>query len=157
VLNVEEKDLFPDYRPKETPDTIYDYLREPKTKIFQILSEIGEPTISKLDIILDLFIKLKKAVNKSLGLIKKGNIAIGADPNQYYPTEEELLLSELGKMINEIIVSNSKENIEKIKKENGIQSQRIVYHEICFHHVDVMGSGRYFYANKKKPKTELII
>ena len=157
MLSVEEKDLFPDYRPKKTLDTIYDYLREPKTEIFVVLSNIGQPTADKFDIILDLFIQYHKAAIRNPGSIQKGNIAIGADPHQYYPSEEELLLSELGKMINKIIISNSKESIEQIKKEKGIQSQKIVYNEILFRHVDVMGSGRYFYAEKIEPPISLEI
>jgi len=36
-----EKNLFPDYEPKITPDTIEDYLREP-SKVYDILTEVGE-------------------------------------------------------------------------------------------------------------------
>jgi len=38
-----EKDLFPDYEPKTTPDTIHHYLRKPDSFFLKILGEIGQP------------------------------------------------------------------------------------------------------------------
>jgi len=149
-----ERDSFPDYKPKTTPDTIYDYLRTPKTKIFEILTEIGEPSLAKLKLIEKYFNKYKKKAEKSPGGTQKGNISIGADFNQYYPSEEEMLVSELGNMIYQLLISNSKEDIEKTKKKEGIKTKMIEFYEIYYRHVDVMGSGRYFYAEKKEPKIQ---
>ena len=150
-----EKDLFPDYNPKSTPDTIHDYLRKPNSFVFEIIGEIGEPLLEKLKIILNYFNIYKLEAEKNPGRYQQGNIIIGADPNQYYPSEEELLFSELGKMIKLILDSNSKEKVDIHIKALGIKSQTIEFHEILFRHVDVMGSGRFFYADKKVPKIKL--
>lgn len=152
-----EKELFPDYEAKTTPDTIHDYLRNPDSFIFEILREIGPPSLENLKNIIEYFIKYKIAVKNNPGGYQEGNIAIGADPDQYYPSEEELLVSELGKMIKEIINSNSKKTLAKFKKKNKINSHILKFNEIYFRHVDVMGSGRFFYAEKKEPKVELRI
>ena len=56
-----------------------------------------------------------------------------------------------------IINSNLKENIERIKKKADLKSQKLTFYEIIFRHVDVMGSGRFLYAEKKKAPTELCI
>lgn len=149
-----EKDLFPDYEPKKTPDTIKDYLRYPKTKIFNILDEIGEPSIDKLNIILDLFVKYKEEAKKNPGRVENGRVYLGAELKQYVPSEEELLVSELGKLIQNIVTNHSKDELEEYKKRMKIKSQNIVFYEITFRHVDVMGSGRYFYAEKLPKKTE---
>lgn len=149
--------MFPDYKPKTTSDTVYDYLRKPNSLVFKILEDIGQPSLEKLKKILDYFNKYKIAAEKNPGGYQEGNIAIGADPDQYYPSEEEILVSELGKMIKNIIDSNSKKAIDKIKKKEGIGSQTLVFNEIYFRHVDVMGSGRFFYAEEKKPEIELRI
>ena len=149
--------MFPDYEPKVTPDTVHDYLRKPESIVFEILGEIGQPTLEKLKNILNYFKKCKKAALKNPGGYQRGNVAIGADPEQYYPSEEEILASELGKMIQGIIDSNSKIEIENIKKEDGINSQTLTYNEIYFRHVDVMGSGRFFYAEKKETVTQIRI
>ncbi len=152
-----EKDLFPDYEPKLTPDTVYDYLKKPNSFVFEILEEVGQLNLKKLKKIVGHFNKYKIAAEKNRGGYQEGNIAIGATPDQYYPSEEEILVSELGKMIKDIIISNSKKFIDKIKKKDEIDSQTLVFNEIYFRHVDVMGSGRFFYAEKKEPKIELRI
>lgn len=151
-----EKNLFPDYEPKITSDTIEDYLRGP-SKVYDILAEVGEVSSRNLKRIVKYFKKyVKKAIIKPGGS-RKGNIAIGADFNQYYPSEEELLASELGKMVEKIVNSHSREDFEKVKEQEGIKSQKIEFNEIYFRHVDVMGSGRYFYAEKRPEKREVII
>ncbi|MFX0060355.1 MAG: hypothetical protein ACFE8J_18815 [Candidatus Heimdallarchaeota archaeon] len=155
MVHLKKENLFPDYEPKRTLDTLYDYLRDPKTEIFDILSRIGEPTCDKIANIISLYKTHEKSAKKKPGSVQKGNVAIGADVDQYYPSEEELLISELGKMIKSILLSCPKEKIAEIKRKQGIKSQKIEYNEIFFRHVDVMGSGRYFYAEKIAPKIKL--
>ncbi len=152
-----EKELFSDYEPKTTPDTVHDYLRNPDSFVFEILEEIGQPSLEKLKTLIDCFIKYKTKAEHNSGGYQEGNIALGADPDQYYPSEEEILVSELGKMIKNVICSNSKKVVDKFKKRDGINSQTLIFNEIYFRHVDVMGSGRFFYAEKKKSEIELII
>ena len=152
-----EKELFSDYEPKTTPDTVHDYLRNPDSFVFKILDEIAQPNLKNLIKIMNYFIKYKKEAENSIGDYQEGNIALGADPDQYYPSEEEILVSELGKMIKSIIDSNSRKDIDNIKKKDGIKSQILIFNEIYFRHVDVMGSGRFFYAEKMKSATELRI
>ena len=151
-----EKNLFPDYEPKITPDTIEDYLRG-SSKVYDILAEVGEPRLGNLKNIVKYFKKYIKKAIKNPGGTRKCNIAVGADFNQFYPSEEELLVSELGKMIEKIVNSHSREEFEKVKVLEGIKSQKIEFNEIYFRHVDVMGSGRFFYAEKKLEKREVII
>ncbi|MFX1386365.1 MAG: hypothetical protein ACFE9M_04035 [Promethearchaeota archaeon] len=152
-----EKDLFPDYKAKTTPDTVHDYLRKPDSIVFEILEEIGPPRLEKLKRIFTYFRKYNKYAKQNPSCYQKGNIVIGADSDQYYPSDEEILVSELGKLIKEIIDSNSKKEIDKVKKKEGISTQKITFTEIYFRHVDVMGSGRFFYAEKKEPEIELRI
>jgi len=147
-----KKNIFPDYKPKISPDTIEDYLRRP-SKVYEILGEIGESSISKLNKLLDLFNNYEKKAKKNVGKYEEGNIAIGADQFQYYPSEEELLVSELGKMILQLIESYSKQQLKTIKLRYKIEPQQIRFFEITFRHVDVMGSGRFFYADKANMET----
>jgi len=144
--------MFPDYEPKKTPDTIEDYLRRPST-VYEILGEIGESHISKLNNILALFNKYEKKAKKHVGKYDIGNVAIGADEYQYYPSEEELIVSELGKMIVQLIESYSRQQLKTLKLRYKIKSQQIRFFEISFRHVDVMGSGRFFYAEKATKET----
>ena len=153
---MDEKNLFPDYEPKITPDTIEDYLGKP-SKVYEILEEIGEPKIGNLNIILAKFNEYQKKAKKNVGKYEEGNIAIGADQFQYYPSEEELLVSELGKLIVQLSESYSKQQLKTLKLRYGIKTQQINFFEISFRHVDVMGSGRFFYANKATKETKIDI
>ena len=150
------KNEFPDYEPKITPDIIEDYLRG-SSKVYEILAEVGEPSSGNLKNIVKYFKKYVKKAIKNPGEYRKGNIAIGADFSQFYPSDEELIASQLGKMIEEIVNSHSREEFEKVKELEGIKSQKIEFKEIYFRHVDVMGSGRFFYAEKRPEKKEVII
>lgn len=149
---MDEKNMFPDYEPKKTPDTIEDYLRRPST-VYEILGEIGESHISKLNNILIQFNKYEKKAKKHVGKYDIGNVAIGADEYQYYPSEDELIVSELGKMIVQLIESYSRQQLKTLKLRYKIKPQQIRFFEISFRHVDVMGSGRYFYAEKATKET----
>ena len=106
--------MFPDYQPKITPDTIEDYLGQPNN-VYTILGEIGEPSINNLKTIINYFLKYKKAAENNPGGTQKGNIALGADENQYFPSEDELLVSELGKFILQVSGSYSKQQMKMLK------------------------------------------
>ena len=153
---MKERDLFPDYTPKTTPDTIHDYWRKPSF-IFDILNEIGNPTLENFPKIINYFNEYKEKAEKHPGYFKEGNVILGADENQYYPSEEELLVSEIGKLIKEIVQTYPKEQLKIIKMRKGIKSQKLSFYEIKFRHVDVMGSGRFFYAVKDPKKTEIVL
>jgi len=151
---MKEKDLFPDYEPKTTPDTIEDYLRTPESEVFKILGEIGEAKLERLKQILTLFKNFQKKAQRNPGRFQDGRVGLGANLKQYTPSEEEVIVSELGKMIKNIIEVYSEKEINEYKKEEKIKSQIIEFNEIYFRHVDVMGSGRYFYAEKKEQKVK---
>ena len=58
-----EKKIFPDYKPKISPDTISDYIRRPN-KVYEIIGKIGDLHISKLNNILALFNNYEKKAKK---------------------------------------------------------------------------------------------
>ena len=149
---MKEKELFPDYEPKRTPDTINDYLRTSQI-VYQVLAKIGDVHLDNLNTILEYFIQYEKEAIKHPGGVQKGNVAIGANLDQYYPSEEELLVSELGKIIQNIVINTPKEQLASYIEGNHITMKKISFYEIYFRHVDVMGSGRFFYAEKNSKKT----
>ncbi|MFX1313102.1 MAG: hypothetical protein ACFFHD_10900 [Promethearchaeota archaeon] len=152
---MKEKDMFPDYEPKITPDTIEDYLRNPESEVFKILGEIKGVKLENLKQILTLFKKYQKKAKESPGKFQDGRIGLGANLKQYTPSEEELIVSELGKIIKNIIKIFPVKKVDEYKKKEKIKSQSIEFDEIYFRHVDVMGSGRYFYAEKNEQKIEI--
>jgi len=149
---MKEKELFPDYEPKRTPDTLNDYLRTSRI-VYQVLSKVGDVNLENLKTILEYFIRYEKEAIKHPGGVQKGNVAIGANIDQYYPSEEELLVSELGKIIQNIAINTPEEQLANYKGVNHITIKKLSFYEIYFRHVDVMGSGRFFYAEKNSKKT----
>ncbi len=152
---MKEKDLFPDYEPKTTPDTIEDYLRTPEGEVFKILTEIRGAKLENLKHFLTLFKSYQEKANKNPGKFQDGRVSLGANLKQYTPSEEELIVSELGKTIKNIIESHPENKVEEYKKKEKIKSQSIEFDQIYFRHVDVMGSGRYFYAEKNEKKIKV--
>lgn len=147
-----EKQLFSDYEPKKNPDRLEDYLSN-SSKVFVVLNELKPPELSNLKRLLEIFKKYETKARENPRVYRKGNVAIGADLDQYYPSEEEISLSEIGKMIKLLIELSSPEEINAIKLKMHIKSHSISFNEIYFRHVDVMGSGRFFYAEKRNNKT----
>ncbi|MFX1254923.1 MAG: hypothetical protein ACFFCZ_25155 [Promethearchaeota archaeon] len=147
-----EEDLFPDYTPKTTPDTIYDFLGGPNKslnpKIVELLKQIPEVKLENLKQLLNLFNKYKKKAESDQGVYTTGSVWLGAPEREYHPSDAELMVSEIGLGIKLIIDSNSGEYIENCKLKAGIDSQEILFTPVKFWHVDVMGSGRFFYAKK---------
>ncbi|MFX0062088.1 MAG: hypothetical protein ACFFC7_07855 [Candidatus Hermodarchaeota archaeon] len=147
-----EEELFPDYTPKTTLDTIYDFLGGPhkssNPKLVELLKQIPETNLENLKQLLNLFNKYKKKAESDQGVYTTGSVWLGAPEREYHPSDAELMVSELGMAIKLIIDVNSKENIENCKLKEGIDSQEIVFTPVEFWHADVMGSGRFFYAEK---------
>ncbi len=152
------EDLFPDYEPKLTPDTALDYIsgrEEYREKTIEIIRNISEPKLKDLNQIIAQFNHYLKKAEEKLGHYIDGNMILGAPPKEYIPSEAEIVVSELGKSIRSILQNNPVENIQNYKMNENIKNQKIKFKEIIFTHCDVMGSGRFFYAEKLEPETEL--
>ena len=147
-----EKQLFLDYEPKKTPDVLEDYLAS-SSDVFVVLNKLKPPELSKIHQLLKIFKEYEIKARENPGGCREGNVILGADLDQYYPSEEEIIVSEIGNMIKLLIELSSPEEINAIKLKKNIKTQSISFNEIYFRHVDVMGSGRFFYAEKRKKKT----
>jgi hypothetical protein len=146
------RDMFPDYQPKRTPDTIHDYIgkwasRSGK-KPADVLGKIPEATLDNLPAIVDLFVKYKKATAKDPGTMAPGNMILGADKEEYIPSESELVASELGMAIKTIINKFKPAEIAVRINASKAKMKEISFVPVTFTHVDVMGSGRFVYAHK---------
>lgn len=153
---IDDIDIFPDYTPKTTPDTIADYLKGDH-EVLRTLNDIGPMNIENFKKVLDSFKKFSKKAEKHPGNYQQGNPILGADLSQYIPSNEELIVSELGKWLLNFLSSFDESTLKKLKENQNIKSERLEFNKITFWHADVMGSGRYFYAEKEKNKTALIL
>ena len=159
--------MFPDYEPKRTPDTIFDFGLPPDSKIFEIFDKLDVnrgilfPTIElkSLKTAIKLFHKYYEEAENNPGEFREGNPVLGAPEEEYIPSEAALIVSELGTLIRNLICNLDEqlthEEMDNFKKKEGILDEQLVYHEIQFNHLDVMGSGRFFYAHRVEERYHL--
>ena len=138
---------FPDYTPKRTPDTMLDYRPDLQTR----QDQLPPATLEALPVLLDAFETHQRLARQQPGEWVEGNVILGADPHEYHPSDEELLVSEIGKRIRLVVSGASKKDLSVILSRTGTSVREIIFGEISFRHVDVMGSGRFFYASEPKP------
>ena len=138
------EDMFGDYEPKTSPDTILDYMPELHEEIIKLPDAVIDNFV-KLASLLKLF-KEKAAVNP--GHWEDGNMILGAQPKTYLPTKDELLAAEVGNRLAIIIDDQSKGIIQDPFIPAGIGVEELTYKKYSFIHFDVMGSGRFYYVNE---------
>ncbi len=150
-------ETFPGYQPKRTPDTIHDYIgtwaHRSGKKPDDVLGKLPEAKLENLAAIVDLLVKYQQAAAKDPGKVVPGNMILGADPEEYVPSEAELVASELGKAIASIARGSKPGAIAGQLKPAKAKGRQVTFVPIDFTHADVMGSGRFFYARKGGPIT----
>jgi hypothetical protein len=134
---------FGDYVPKLTPDTVLDY----RGTINPRLEELPPAQLEALPALLARIEEQKHLAAKHRGRFTPGNLILGADPEEYQPSDEELLESEVGDRIQRVVSRANPAEIASILERAGIALTEVEYGAISFRHVDVMGSGRFFYAS----------
>ena len=133
---------FPDYRPKTTPDELFDYYPG-------LLLVIGETPAERREdlglLVIDL-LESRIAAKAHPGEWRDGNVALGADPRQYYASPNEIIWAELGARVVEKIAETPAEEVRAaLPDEEFLPLTYPVFH---VRHVDVMGSGRFFYVSE---------
>lgn len=134
-------EMFPDYTPKTTPDKVLDY----RPSLSEKLEKFPSAELHNLPELIALFNDLQKQAKAKPGKWVDGNIILGANPKEYFPSDEELLLSELGNTIESMVHTEQPLAIQDLLKKNKIKAKNLKFTSYTFLHVDVMGSGRFFY------------
>ena len=136
------EDIFSDYEPKVTPDTMLDFM----LKLGEDYYKIPDARLQNLVELINLLNIHQEKAKKNPGHWVDGNILLGAKPREYQPTRDELLASETGDRINEIINQEPKKQIRSLLQKEKLKLKQLEYTRFSFTHVDVMGSGRFFYV-----------
>jgi hypothetical protein len=141
------QDCFGDYQPKTSPDTLVDFAPQ----VIQRVDEIASADLDGLPALIHALFDAKSQAAKNPGTVRQGNVILGADPEEYVPSEQELLECAIGDRIAQVIAANDGERVAAALKKAGIEERSLTYGKIDVWHVDVMGSGRFFYASKPAP------
>lgn len=131
------EERFPDYKPKISPDTVSDY----RPQITAELDKLPAATLENLPRLLELLEEYKQKSQQNPGRTEEGNQILGADAREYVPSDEELLQSEVGNRIGQVVDAAAPGALKQ-------KERQVEYGAITFRHVDVMGSGRFFYASR---------
>ena len=136
-------DLFPDYQPKRTPDTMLDYM----PSLIDDLARIPESNLSSLPNLINLYIEYRGDADRSPGAWVDGNMILGGREREYQPSRDELILNEIGDRISSVISESDPESVKALLKEIKKHPKKIEFTRFFYIHYDVMGSGRFFYID----------
>lgn len=143
ILDGRDEDRFSDYQPKLSDDTVLDY-RPGLAGRIALLPPVTNETFTET--IFTIRMRHLDALANP-GHREDGNMPLGADEHEFVPSDEELLAAELGTRISAFVKDLSREEILGAWKGSHIHPPRVEYDQFTFRHVDVMGSGRFFYAS----------
>ncbi|MBL7138857.1 MAG: WG repeat-containing protein [Bacteroidales bacterium] len=136
-------ELFPDYQPKDTPDTMLDYM----PSLLGDLAQIPPSNLSNLSNLIALYNQFKKQTKLHPGEWVDGNLVLGAREKEYRPSSAELMLMEIGERIGTIVSETDPETLKAKLKSVDHSPEKITFTRFFFIHYDVMGSGRFFYID----------
>jgi len=139
-------EAFPDYQPKLSADTLLDYRPSLRPEV----EALPEPAPVSLRALLDALDHYRSAAAAAPGTWREGSIALGADPQEYAPSDAELLLAEVGDRIGLVAQGMPPAAFVAALGMLG-RTAPLEYPRFVFRHVDVMGSGRFFYAGAAIP------
>ena len=91
--------------------------------------------------------ELNRTALQSPGRWENGNIALGADPDQYVPSDAELLAGEYGDRLTAFLDGLSADQIAGAWTGRARMPGPLSYRRFDFRQVDVIGSGRFYYAS----------
>lgn len=143
ILGAESEERFSDYKPKLSEDTVLDYRPGLAEEIAE-LPPVTNETFTESVVIIGMH-HLSALDNP--GHWEDGNMPLGANEREYVPSDEELIASELGQRISSFVKGLSREEVLQAWRGRQIIPPTVEYDQFTFRHVDVMGSGRFFYAS----------
>ena len=142
-----EEATFPGYRAKETSDGVMDYrpgLRPSVEKLEAITDSTFAEAVTSL-VLLDL------EARANPGKWIDGKIMLGANPQEYLPSDEELLAAEFGDRLATYVESRDILELIELWDGEALLPFPLKYNRFEYRHADVMGSGRFFYASNPIP------
>ena len=136
---------FLDYRPKRSPDTVFDY----RPALSLEAAALPEFDAGHMGDLVSEMERLIAAARNRPGRFESGKVALGANPQEYVPSDEELLAARFGDAFVDLLNRLDAGQIEAPRVQR--TARTLIYHRFIYRHVDVIGSGRYFYSSPPIP------
>ena len=132
------------YSPKTTADTVTDYRPGVAGEIGALPSASDAPALARA------FLQWNSRAQGSPGAMEAGAIQLGADEQQYKPSDAELVAAEAGDRLSAALSGADQATKDAVTAVLGPDASVRAYKRFEYRHSDVMGSGRYFYASAPK-------
>lgn len=133
-----------EFRPKLSPDTVLDY----RPSLAERLAALPPAQLSMLGDLVAMLEALKERALAKPGGWRVGAVYLGANAQEYRPSDDELLAAELGDRIRRVVGTADPGDVAAALQRAGVRSSLIEYNRFEYRHADVMGSGRFFYASE---------
>lgn len=105
------------------------------------------PPVNDAAALADAFVTWQGRAGISPGAMEEGAIPLGADPQEYRPSDAELIAAEVGDRLSAAL--QGADDATKTAVAQAVGNTR-TYKRFDFRRVDVMGSGRYYYASQPR-------
>lgn len=135
-----------EFRPKLSPDTLLDY----RPSLAERVAALPPAQLSLLGDLVATLDALKERASAKPGHWHLGPVYLGANAQEYQPSDDELLAAELGDRIRRIVGTADPADVKAALKKAGVNATSVEYNRFEYRHADVMGSGRFFYASEPK-------
>ena len=108
------------------------------------------PSVGDAPALAAAFVEWKARAASSPGAYEQGQVQLGADPQEYNPSDAELVAAEAGDRLSAALNGADDGTKASVAAALGDAPEARVYRRFDYRSVDVMGSGRYVYASKPK-------
>lgn len=130
--------------PASTSATVNDF-RSSIAGSINALPSVGDPAA-----LATAFADWKARAAAAPGAYEQGQVQLGADPQEYNPSDAELVAAEAGDRLSAALRGADDATRAAVAATLGDAPEARVYRRFDYRSVDVMGSGRYVYASKPK-------
>jgi hypothetical protein len=142
TIDAEVKEAFPDYQPKTTADTVLDFRASVSAEIASLPADAAG--------LAQAFVSWNAKAAAAPGTYEAGAQQLGADAQEYNPSDAELVAAEAGSRLRAALSDADAATKEAVAAVLGTDPAARSYKRFDFRHVDVLGSGRFFYASPPK-------
>jgi hypothetical protein len=140
---------FPDYRPKESDDVVVDY----RQSMIGQLADLPLAERSSIPTLINELRARQRNPKRVSGEWENGQMQLGANEREYTPSDDELAIAVLGDRLTDALAESSVSDVSALLDEADIERGTLIYDHFDFRHVDVLGSGRFFYASPPIART----
>ncbi len=133
---------FPDYRPKLTADDLFDY----RPAMRDALNDVPDAALDALPELIRQLGFWRDRARNAPGAFEPGAVALGADPEEYRPSESELIWAVVGERVATVAAGIDAAALRAAAPPD--VALPLTYPVFDVRHVDVMGSGRFFYVSE---------